>query len=236
MLGPGNRHVRRRGRVRVHEIEVGTVLDPLPQDGVVALLQAAPSDHRKTLAALHLDHLSRQQPQALVAAVLLRLLEQELVAEAHAQQWLARFSHRRDASAEAVFRELFEGRRKSPNPRKDDSFRLFELFRIRGERGLGPDMRERSLDRADVAHAIVDDRDHPSSPFDDGTPAAPPGDIASRRARPSALNVASAMWWRLRPRITSTWMVAPRGIDRAFQNSSITSDSSVPMRPLSSTL
>src|SRR5258708_14072039 len=235
MLGPGNRHVRRRGRVRVHEIEVGTVLDPLPQDGVVALLQAAPSDHRKTLAAFHLDHLSRQQPQALVATVLLRLLEEELVAEAHAQQGLARFSQGHDAPAEAVFRELLQGRRESPDPREDDSFRLFELFRIRGELGFGSDVRERSLDRADIAHAIVDDRDQPSSPFDDGTPAFPPGDIASRRARPRALNVASAMWWRLRPRITSTGMVPPQWNDNARQNSSITSDSSVPIRPRSST-
>src|ERR1700682_3822175 len=36
--------------------------------------------------------------------------------------------------------------------------------------------------------------------------------------------------------MTSTWIVAPRWIDSAFQNSSITSDSMVPIRPFSATL
>src|SRR5579864_1219445 len=76
---------------------------------------------------------------------------------------------------------------------------------------------------------------HPRRPFEDGTPP-PPTAIAARSARPSALNVASATWCRLRPRIRSTWIVAPRWIDSARQNSSITSDSSVPIRPRSGTL
>src|ERR1700674_2239794 len=236
MFGPSDRRVRRRGRVRVDEIEIGAVLDPLPQHRVVALLQAAPSDHGEARTVRNLDHLSRQQPKPLVAAVLLRLFEQELVPEAHAQQRLALAGDVHDAPAEAVLRELFQGRRESPDSWQHDSFRLLELFRIRRELGLGSHVRERPLDRADIAHAIVDDRDQPKSPFEDGTPAASPGDIASRSARPRALNVASAMWWRFRPRITSTWMVAPRWMDSAFQNSSIPSDSSVPMRPRIDTL
>jgi ABC-type uncharacterized transport system ATPase subunit len=75
---------------------------------------------------------------------------------------------------------------------------------------LRADLDQRPLDRADVADAVVDDGDHPRTPLDDGMPGPPVVDIASWSARPSALKVASTMWWRLRPRTTSTWIVVPR--------------------------
>src|ERR1700674_4635032 len=115
MFGPSDRRVRRRGRVRVDEIEIGAILDPLPQHRVVALLQATPSDHGKARAVRDLDHLSRQEPKPLVAAVLLRLFEQELVPEAHTQQWLASASHVHDAPPETVLRKPFQGRSESPD-------------------------------------------------------------------------------------------------------------------------
>src|ERR1700675_54738 len=132
MLGPRDGGVGGRGRVRVDEIEVGAVLDPLPQHRVVALLQTAPPDHRKARAAFDLYHLSRQQPEALVTAMLLRLFEEELVTKAHAQQRLARSGHVHDAATEAVFGELLQGRRESPYSRQDDSVCLLKFVGIRG--------------------------------------------------------------------------------------------------------
>src|SRR5205823_5361181 len=122
------------------------------------------------------------------------------------------------------------------NPRQHDPIGLGHVVRVRCQSDVSADMDQGALDRADVAHPVVDDRDQPRRPLEEGTPADPPGAIASRNARPSALNVDSATWWRLRPRIRSTWMVAPRWMDSARQNSSTTSDSSAPMRPLNATL
>ena len=70
---------------------------------------------------------------------------------------------------------------------------VLEVIPIGGELGLGSDMEQRPLDRAQVADSIVDDCYQPSRPLDDGTPPPPRTDIASRKARPSALNVPSAM-------------------------------------------
>jgi hypothetical protein len=90
-----------------------------------------------------------------------------------------------------------------------DAAGALQLFWIRRQLCFGADMAQRPLHRMHIADSVVDDRYQPNSPFDEGTPGPPPCAIAERSARPSALNVASAMWCRLRPRITSTWIVAP---------------------------
>src|SRR5207249_4778046 len=81
------------------------------------------------------------------------------------------------------------------------------------------DVLERLLDRAPVAHAVIDDRDlhrlldearHAVSvPFVLGTPGSE-GSIAtaSRRARANALNAASIMWCALLPASTRTCSVS----------------------------
>ena len=57
----------------------------------------------------------------------------------------------------------------------------------------GADVLERLLDRAQVAHAVVEDGDH-RSPFVDGTPdTSGSSEHAWRRARANALNDASTM-------------------------------------------
>ncbi len=61
---------------------------------------------------------------------------------------------------------------------------------------VAPEPLEREPDRAHVAGAVVADSDpRHSTPFVDGTPL-PSGATAARSARPTALNAASAQWWR----------------------------------------
>src|SRR6266550_9535176 len=200
------------------------------------LRDPAPSDHGYPTAAGHLHHAPRQKPQALVATVFHRLLAEELVAQAHPQDRLAVARQLHDPAAQAGVEEPGEGRRERADARQHDPVGRVQLVRIRGQSDLGTHVDQRALDGANVAHAVVDDRDQPSRPFDEGTPGAPPAAIAARSASPRALNVDSATWCRLRPRIRSTWIVAPRWMERARQNSSITSDSRVPTRPRSATL
>ena len=145
-----------------------------------------------------------------MSAVLNRLVEQQLVSQTHAQQRLPFGGQLDDPAPQSLLGELLQRRCERPHAWQDHAVCSLELVGIRGELRLSPHVRQRALDGTNVANPVIDDRDHPSSPLDDGTPAGPPGDIASRRARPKALNVASTMWCRLRPRITSTWIVAPR--------------------------
>src|SRR5690242_16395138 len=217
------------------EVEKRAVGDACEQRGRCDQARTAPSDHREAGAAAHLDDPPWEQTEALVPAVLERFLEQQLVAEADAEHRLAGARQLDDPPAEPSLLEPGERRRERANAGEDDAVCARELVDITGQPSVGADRDEGALDRADVADAVVDDRDHPSSPFDDGVPR-PVTVIASRRASPRALNVASTMWWRLRPRMRSTWIVAPRWIDSARQNSSSTSDSRVPMRPRTATL
>ena len=66
------------------------------------------------------------------------------------------------------------------------------------------DVLERLLDRAQVAHPVVEDRDpgaHSLSvPLVEGTPLSSGSiETATRRARAKALKQASIMWWALVP-------------------------------------
>ncbi len=128
-----------------------------------------------------------------MAAVLHRLFEKQLVAETHTEHRLAFLGKLHHPPAETGARELLQRGSKGSDPGQHQAVRPLELILVGCEPGLGADVQERTLDRAQVADAIVDDRNHPRRPLDDGT--APPAcsAIASRSAKPSALNVASAM-------------------------------------------
>ena len=72
------------------------------------------------------------------------------------------------------------------------------------DRRRGADVLERLLDRAQVAHPVVEDRDpgaHSLSvPLVEGTPLSSGSiETATRRARAKALKQASIMWWALVP-------------------------------------
>ena len=66
--------------------------------------------------------------------------------------------------------------------------------------------RERERDRADVAGAVLANRDVHSAPFVDGTPSLSTR-TAARSARPTALKAASATWCSSRP-VASTWIAS----------------------------
>src|SRR6266446_3789870 len=129
-----------------------------------------------------------------MTAVLQRLLEEELVAEAHSQDGLAVAGQLDDPAAQSGLRELCEGRRERADARQHDAIGGVEIVCLCGQLDLGADVDQGALDGVNVAHAVVDDGDQPSKPFDDGIPGAPPAAIAWRSARPRALKVDSAMW------------------------------------------
>ena len=68
-----------------------------------------------------------------------------------------------------------------------------------GDDDLGRELGQRLPDAPEIAPAVVDDGDH-KAPFVESTPSMR-GFMreASARARPNALNSASAMWWRFSP-------------------------------------
>src|SRR5262249_4705244 len=91
-----------------------------------------------------------------------------------------------------------------------------------------PHMLQRLLDRAQIAHPVVEDRDPRahwlSVPLVDGTPVSSGSiETATRSARAKALNEASIMWWALVPERTQMCRVSLALLATARKNSSANS-------------
>src|SRR5262249_14912943 len=100
----------------------------------------------------------------LVTAVLFRLFEEQLIAEADAQQWPALTRKLHDPAAQVPLLQLPQGRREGPHAGQHQAFGSGQLVVVGGRSRSGSDVQQRTLDRAQVADAVVDDRDHPESP------------------------------------------------------------------------
>src|SRR5712691_10315102 len=176
----------------MHEVKVRVVRDSTPQRRLVLQRKPAPTDHGQSRALAHLDHATIQQAEALVPAMLRRFLEEELIAEAHPEHWLSSFGELDHPPADSTLRELFQRGGEGADPRQHQAVGALQLVPVGREFRLRSDVKEGAFDRAQVADPVIDDRNHPRRPLDDGTP--PPLTLmASRSANPSALNVASAM-------------------------------------------
>ena len=95
-----------------------------------------------------------------------------------------------------------------------DAVGVADQRRVGGEAGVGAEVLERLLGRAQVADLVVEDGDQGhvrhTTPLVDGMP--PPSTrTASRRQRATPLKVASTMWWVLRPSRSFTCSVMPGG-------------------------
>src|SRR4051794_7021205 len=120
------------------EVEVGPIGHAPPQLRIARLSQTAPTDHREARRRPDLDHLPGEQAEAFVPAMLGRLFEEELVAQAHAQDRLARSRELDDAAAEAALLEFCQSGREGTDAGKHDAGGLLELVRARREPWLGP--------------------------------------------------------------------------------------------------
>src|SRR5262249_10699113 len=119
---------------------------------------------RQTQGPAHLDHATGKQAQTLVTAVLLRLFEEQLIAEADAQQWPALTRKLHDPAAQVPLLQLPQGRREGPHAGQHQAVGAGQLVEVGGHARGGSPLQYSTLDRAQVADAIVDDRDHPESP------------------------------------------------------------------------
>ena len=173
---------------------VGDVARPPPGDRV-------PADVRNLQAR------ARRAPRSGPAAadplrptVLGAALVEQLHAEADAEDRHAGVAALAQQPVEAELAYRRHRRRKRADARQDDTVRGSHDVVLAGDRRAGADMLEGLLGRAQVAHAVVEDRDRRpgahSSPFVEGMPCSSGSiETASRSARAKALNAASTMWW-----------------------------------------
>ena len=170
-------------------------------------LRLAPPGHRAPADVGNLQpggvqalHRPLQQADPLRAPQLGGALEQQLHAHADADDRHAGVAALVQKLVEAERAHELHGPRHGPHARaarRASAARTSSWSRVRV--GPGAHVLQRLLHRAQVAHAVVQDRDvrggH-SSPLVEGTPGSPGSiETASRRARAKALNAASTMWW-----------------------------------------
>ncbi len=209
VVGGRDHHVVRSvAEIGVHEIDVAPVLEAVEQRVRPPSLQPIPSHVRHRQVAVETAHATGEQAQALMAAVLFALLEQHLHADADAQERRAPGRGLAQHGHEVALPDLVHGRAEGAVAGQDQRLRLAQLLGISGEQGGRARVPKALGDAAQVAEAVVDDRDH-SEPLVLGTPFTR-GSLATAMlsARDDALKRVSAMWWAFRPRSASRWMLS----------------------------
>ena len=128
------------------------------------------------------------------AAALFRLAEEQLHPDADAEERPTGAGAGEERVRQAALLES-AGRRSGVADPGDHGERCpLDLAGVFGDDGIGAGTLERRADAAQVPGAVVGDGDPHSEPLVEPT-AAPSSEHASRNARPSALNAASATWW-----------------------------------------
>ena len=145
-----------------------------------------PADARDPIT-LQADRLARKEAQPGYAAVLLGLLDRQLQTEADAEHGAAVGVAGAERDVVAAHAQALHRGACRADPRQDGEIGVVDV----GSQ-LGAETAERDLDRAHVAGAVLADRDSHNRPFVDGSPA-PSRAVATRSARPRALNAASAV-------------------------------------------
>src|ERR687897_753446 len=148
-------------------------------------------------------HTAGHQPESVGALVLHRGLEQELQSETDPQHGHPRLESLADERVEAELAHAVHRTRKCPHAREDHAVGDPYPLGVVGDLGAGANSLERRLDRAQVAHPVVQHhhvRHYVSVPFVDGTPLSP-GSICTawRSALANALKHASTMWCAFDP-------------------------------------
>ncbi len=184
----------------MNEVEVGAVRDAIEQRVLARPLDLVPADVGERRRTLEPDRPTGQDTER-HRAILVAPLEQELEPEADPEERAAGGQPAPDRRREAPAVEARHRRFRRPDARHDQRIRPAKGLGIPSDRDVGADGRQRLVDAHEIAGAVIDHRDpwpsrrdrHPRVPFVDATPSRRgSGSQAIRRARPSALNAASA--------------------------------------------
>ena len=153
-------------------IDVFALTDVLEQRVVLYNVQGVPADLRHLQALVRKVGLQRadlalHKAEAFVLTVLVALFKQQLHPEADAQQRLL-FGFFFDDRYKSRRLQLGHGVGKSAHARQDEPIRFADGVRVRSHNGFQPQLLQAGPQAEQVAHAIIDNCDHTSSPFVEG--------------------------------------------------------------------
>src|SRR5699024_4261732 len=145
-------------------------------------------------------YLPRHQAEAGVLPVFKAAVEQQLHPQADAQQGLlgGLLPQHRDQPGGP---ELVHGVPKGAHPGQDDPVRRPDPGGVGGDGGVQPQAPQAGAEAEQVAHPVINDSDHTSSPFVEGISSRCAWSTwtAAARARAIPFQQASRIWWLLPP-------------------------------------
>src|SRR5688572_23136155 len=201
-------HVRigRLRKVRVHEVHPIAVADVRERGRAPADGQPIPSHvgHLQAETGGKAHHAAAEYPEPPDAGRLLAFLEEDLHADADAEERPAGSGGLAYGADQPGAREILHARPERALPRQDDAGRARDASGVAGHECRLPEMLEGFLRAVEVSDAVVDDGErlaHPASvPLVDGTPRTRGSCcVAASSARARPLNAASITWCGLRP-------------------------------------
>ena len=131
-------------------------------------------------------------------AVLETAVEEQLHAEAYPEEWLARGDLPFELLVESAAPQRSRRVRKGAHAGQHDVRRVREQRPVRAYPRVDAEILERLLHAAQIAHSVIDDRDHSSTPLDEGI-SSETILTAADIALANALKIASALWWLFDP-------------------------------------
>src|SRR5581483_4687495 len=216
----GRDRVVGNARERVGEVHVAAV-EPLEERALSAHAQLVPAHVGNTARTEALD---TPREEAETRATLLARAEQELHSHADPEHRPARPDPGGERLVEPALAQAASRAARVSDAGDDGERRRLHLGGVLRDNRIAARTRQRRADAAQVARAVVGEHDPHSAPFVEPPP--PLGAHASRSARPTALNAASATWWSSSP-AASTCSVSPA----STANRSSACGSSVSARP-----
>ena len=181
-------------------IYILALADILEQRVVLDDVQCVPADLRHLQALvrqvrLQRAHLALDKSQARVFAVLIAFFKQQLHAQADAQQRLF-FRLGPDDRHKAGGHQLVHGVAKGTHAGQDEPVGFADGIGVGGDHRVLPQLCKAGFQAEQVAHAVIHDRDHTSSPFVEGISSLWASSIftAAPSACPAPLKQASRMW------------------------------------------
>ncbi len=155
--------------VGVDEVDVGAVLDSVEERVGTVTPQPVPAHVGNRQRSVDSPHAARKEAEAPVEAVLLALLEEDLHADADAQERLPGRGGLLEHPHEAAAPDLVHRRAEGAVPGQDEGVGGAQHRRVSAQHGLGPRVAKSLGHAPEVADPVVDDGDH-SLPLVLGTP------------------------------------------------------------------
>src|SRR4029077_8266503 len=151
----------------MHKVPVRLVGNPFEQGTGPLDRHIIPTHmrHLQPLIGSKSSDLAGDHAEPLVSPKFLTFLKQQLEPQADSEKWFSRLNRCTNRFHQPIALNIVHAIAKGPDTRQDDMTRIPDHTRITRDHRLMPHRLKGLGDTAEIAHAIVDNRNHASNPL-----------------------------------------------------------------------